>query len=81
MYQVEMLYSKVHGITITQAELGYKGSLTLDSEIMEAAGMLPYQKVHVVNNNNGERLVTYLISGERGSGVCCLNGAAAREVL
>lgn len=77
MHTVDILLAKVHGIRVTEANLAYNGSLTLDTGIMEAAGMMPYQKVLVVNNNNGERLETYLIPGAKGSGVCCLNGAAA----
>jgi aspartate 1-decarboxylase len=79
MHTIDILLSKVHGIRVTEANLAYTGSLTLDAAIMEAAGMQPYQKVLVVNNNNGERLETYLIKGARGSGVCCLNGAAAHK--
>ena len=70
--------SKIHRATITDADLFYEGSLTVDEEIMEKANMLAYEKVHVVNINNGHRLITYLITGERGSGIICLNGAAAR---
>lgn len=77
MYTVDILLAKVHGIKVTEANLTYRGSLTMDESIMDAAGMIEYQKVLVVNNANGERLETYLIKGERGSGVCCLNGAAA----
>ncbi|HWF44603.1 MAG TPA: aspartate 1-decarboxylase [Candidatus Kapabacteria bacterium] len=71
--------SKVHRATITQAELYYEGSLTLDADLMRAAEMLPFEKVAIVNVNNGERFETYLISGPAGSGVVCLNGAAARK--
>lgn len=71
--------SKIHRATITQAELYYEGSLTLDAELMRAADMLPYEKIAIVNNNNGERFETYLIEGPAGSGVVCLNGAAARK--
>ena len=71
--------SKVHRATITQAELYYEGSLTLDTDLMHAANMLPFEKVSIVNVNNGERFETYLISGPAGSGVVCLNGAAARR--
>jgi aspartate 1-decarboxylase len=74
-----MFKSKIHRATITQADLYYEGSLTVDSELMAAADLLPYEKVSVVNVNNGERFETYLISGEPGSGVICLNGAAARK--
>ena len=79
MYTIDILLSKVHGITVTEANLNYTGSLTLDSKIMDAAKMIEYQKILVVNNNNGERLETYLIKGEKDSGVCCLNGAAAHK--
>lgn len=71
--------SKIHRATITQADLYYEGSLTLDSDLMRAADMLPWEKVAIVNNNNGERFETYLIEGPAGSGVVCLNGAAARK--
>ncbi|MCE7933431.1 MAG: aspartate 1-decarboxylase [Chlorobi bacterium CHB2] len=74
-----MFKSKIHRAVITQAELYYQGSLTIDEELMEAADLLPYEKVSVVNVNNGERFETYVITGERGSGVICLNGAAARR--
>lgn len=79
MHTVDILLAKVHGITVTEANLAYRGSLTLDERIIDAAGMMEYQKVLVVNNNNGERLETYLIKGQRDSGVCCLNGAAAHK--
>jgi aspartate 1-decarboxylase len=74
-----MFKSKIHRATITEANLHYEGSLTLDSLLMEAADMLPYEQVSVLNINNGERFETYVIPGERGSGVVCLNGAAARK--
>lgn len=74
-----MLKSKIHRATITQADLNYVGSLTLDKNLMDAAGLLNYEKVHVLNINNGERFETYIIEGEPGSGVLCLNGAAARK--
>jgi aspartate 1-decarboxylase len=77
--QIEVLKSKVHRATITEANLEYVGSLTLDVALMESAGMIQNEKVQVVNANNGERIETYLIEGERGSGVCCLNGPAARK--
>jgi len=70
--------SKIHRATVTQAELHYQGSLTIDQDLMDAAGIRPYEKVAVVNINNGQRLETYAIKGERGSGNICLNGAAAR---
>ena len=73
-----MCKSKIHRAHITQAELYYEGSLTLDTALMDAAGMLPYERVQIVNVNNGERFETYLIPGKRNSGVVCLNGAAAR---
>lgn len=78
---VEILKSKVHRATITEANLEYIGSLTLDEDLMDAAGMIENEKIQVVNANNGERIETYLIKGERGSGVCCLNGPAARKGL
>jgi aspartate 1-decarboxylase len=76
---IAVLKSKVHRATITEANLNYVGSLTLDEDLMEAANMIENEKVQVVNVNNGERLDTYLIKGKRGSGVCCLNGPAARR--
>lgn len=75
---VSMFKSKVHRATITQADLNYRGSLTLDPNLIEAAEMLPFEEVHVLNINTGDRFTTYVIEGERGSGVVCLNGAAAR---
>ena len=74
-----MFKSKIHRAVITQADLYYEGSLTVDEDLLEAADLLEYEKVSVVNVNNGERFETYLIPGERGSGVICLNGAAARK--
>ena len=74
----EMLTGKIHRATVTDAHLEYIGSITVDSYLMDRAGILPGQKVQVVNNNNGARFTTYTISGERNSGVICLNGAAAR---
>lgn len=76
---VTVLKSKLHRVRVTQAELNYVGSITIDEDLMDAAGLLPNEQVHIVNNNNGERLVTYVIKGERGSGTICLNGAAARR--
>jgi aspartate 1-decarboxylase len=76
---IEMLKSKIHRAVITEANLNYVGSLTLDEDLMEAANMIENEKVQVVNVNNGERLETYLIKGKRGSGICCLNGPAARK--
>ena len=77
---IEMLQSKIHRVTVTQANLNYIGSITIDGKLLEAAGILPGQRVWIVNNNNGERFDTYVIEGEHGSGVICLNGAAARKV-
>ena len=77
--QIQLLKSKVHHAVITEANLHYMGSLTLDVALMEAANLLENEKIHVVNINNGERLETYLIKGGRGTGVCCLNGPAARK--
>ncbi|NPV74212.1 MAG: aspartate 1-decarboxylase [Pelotomaculum sp.] len=75
-----MLKSKIHRATVTESNLNYMGSITIDEELMEAADILPNEKVQVVNNNNGARFETYVIKGPRGSGVICLNGAAARLV-
>jgi aspartate 1-decarboxylase len=75
---IELLKSKVHRVTITEADLNYVGSLTLDEDIMDAANMIENEKVQIVNVNNGIRIETYLITGKRGSGTCCLNGPAAR---
>ena len=77
--QISMLKSKIHRAVITQAELDYVGSVTIDEELMEAAGLYEYEHVHIVNVNSGSRIETYVIAGERGSGVICLNGAAARS--
>jgi aspartate 1-decarboxylase len=74
-----MLKSKIHRATITQANLHYEGSLTVDAELMRAADILPYEMVHIYNITNGARFETYAIEGEAGSGVICLNGAAARK--
>ncbi|MFN5170138.1 MAG: aspartate 1-decarboxylase [Cyclobacteriaceae bacterium] len=76
---IQVLKSKVHRVRITQAELHYVGSITLDEALMEAANLIEGEKVHVVNVNNGERLETYVIKGERNSGTVCLNGPAARK--
>lgn len=78
---VEILKSKIHCVHVTDANINYMGSITIDEDLMDAAGLLAGEHVHVVDNNNGERLETYVIKGERGSGVICLNGAAARKVL
>ncbi len=77
--QIEILKSKVHRVVVTEANLNYVGSLTLDEDLMDAANMIEHEKITVVNANNGERLETYLIKGKRGSGICCLNGPAARK--
>jgi aspartate 1-decarboxylase len=76
---IEILKSKIHRATITEANLNYVGSLTLDEDLMEAANMIEYEKIQIVNVNNGSRIETYLIKGKRESGVCCLNGPAARQ--
>ena len=77
--QIEVLKSKVHRAIITEANLNYVGSITIDEDLIEAANMIENEKVQVVNVNNGERLETYVIRGKRGSGICCLNGPAARK--
>lgn len=78
---IEVVKSKIHKVTITGANLNYVGSITIDEDLLDAAGMIENEKVHVLNLNNGERLVTYIIKGKRGSGDICLNGAAARKVV
>ena len=78
--QISMLKSKLHRAVVTQADLNYVGSVTIDSDLMEAAGLYEYEHVHIVNVNNGSRIETYVIAGEAGSGGICLNGAAARCV-
>lgn len=75
-----MMNAKIHRATVTEANLNYVGSITIDEDILDAVGMVANEKVAIVNNNNGARLETYIIPGERGSGVVCLNGAAARLV-
>ena len=77
---LEVVHSKIHRATVTEANLNYIGSITIDQGLLDAANLIPNEKVSIVNNNNGERLDTYVIPGERGSGVICLNGAAARKV-
>lgn len=77
---LEMLKCKIHRATVTQAELDYVGSITIDANLLKASGLLPYEKVHIVDINNGERFETYVIEGPAGSGTICLNGAAARKV-
>jgi aspartate 1-decarboxylase len=76
---IQVLKSKIHRVSITEANLNYIGSLTLDEDLMDAANMIANEKVQIVNVNNGTRIETYLIKGKRGSGVCCLNGPAARH--
>jgi aspartate 1-decarboxylase len=76
---LQMFKSKIHCATVTEANLNYVGSITIDEDLMEAANIFEGERVQIVNNNNGERLETYVIKGERGSGIICLNGAAARR--
>ena len=78
---IEVLKSKLHMVTVSEANINYMGSITIDEDLMDAAGLIAGEKVQVVDNNNGERFETYVIRGERGSGCICLNGAAARKVL
>lgn len=77
---IEVLKSKIHNVTVTGADLNYVGSVTIDEDLMDAAGLFEHEKVHVLDRNNGERLVTYVIKGRRGSGEICLNGPAARKI-
>lgn len=77
--QIQVFKSKLHRVTVTEADLNYVGSITIDEDLMDAANMIQYERVQVLNVNNGERLETYIIKGERGSGVICLNGPAARK--
>lgn len=77
---IEMLYSKLHRATVTQADLAYEGSLTIDRDLMDAANFIENQRVHIYNITNGERIETYVIEGERGSGVICANGGAAHKI-
>ena len=74
-----MVKSKIHRVTVTESNLDYIGSITIDEDLLDAANLIANEKVSIVNNNNGERFETYIIKGERGSGVVCLNGAAARK--
>ncbi|MED9801645.1 MAG: aspartate 1-decarboxylase [Prevotella sp.] len=78
---IEVLKSKLHCATVTEANLNYMGSITIDEDLLDAANMIAGEKVQIVNNNNGERFETYIIKGKRGSGCVCLNGAAARKVV
>ena len=77
---IQRFKSKIHRATVTQADLNYVGSITIDEDLMDAANLIEGERVQIVNNNNGERLETYVIKGKRGSGTICLNGAAARKV-
>lgn len=77
--QIEVFKSKIHRAVVTEANLNYVGSITIDEDLMDAVNIIENEKVQVVNVNNGERLETYVIKGKRGSGVCCLNGPAARK--
>ena len=77
---IEVVKSKIHRVTVTEANLNYIGSITVDEDLLDAANLIANEKVAIVNNNNGERFETYIIKGERGSGKICLNGAAARKV-
>lgn len=77
--QIEVLQAKIHNVRLTQTELNYTGSITIDEALIEAAGMIPNQRILIVNNNNGERFETYIIKGERNTGIIGLNGAAARK--
>ena len=77
---IQILKSKIHRAVVTDANLNYEGSNTIDEDLMDAANMIVHEKVSIVNNNNGERFDTYIIKGKRGSGIICLNGAAARKV-
>jgi aspartate 1-decarboxylase len=78
---IEVIKSKIHRVSVTEANLNYVGSITIDEDLMDAANIIENEKVHVLNINNGERLETYVIKGTRGSGDICLNGAAARKVI
>lgn len=77
--QIEILKSKIHRVEVTEAELNYVGSITIDEDLMEAANIIEHEKVQIVNVNNGERLITYVIKGARGTGTICMNGPAARR--
>ena len=77
---IQVLKSKIHRVTVTEADLNYIGSITIDQDLMDAANLIENEKVQILNMNNGERLETYVIKGERGSGVICMNGPAARKV-
>ncbi len=78
---IEVLKSKIHRCTVTEANLNYVGSCTIDEDLLDAANMIEFEKIQIVNVNNGERLETYIIKGKRGSGIICMNGPAARKVM
>jgi aspartate 1-decarboxylase len=78
--EIQVMKSKLHNVTVTQAELDYIGSITIDEDLMDAANLIENEQVHVLNKSNGERIITYVIKGERGSGVICMNGPAALRV-
>lgn len=78
--EIQVMKSKLHCVTVTQAELDYIGSVTIDEDLMDAANLIENEQVHILDKNNGERFVTYVLKGERGSGVICLNGPAALKV-
>jgi aspartate 1-decarboxylase len=78
--EIQVMKSKLHGVTVTQAELDYIGSITIDEDLMDAANLIENEQVHILNKNNGERFITYVIKGPRSSGVVCLNGPAAKKV-
>lgn len=78
--EIQVMKSKIHCVTVTQAELDYIGSITIDEDLMDAANLIENEMVHVLNKNNGERLITYVIKGERGTGTICMNGPAALKV-
>jgi aspartate 1-decarboxylase len=78
--EIQVMKSKLHCVTVTQAELDYIGSVTIDEDLMEAANLIENEQVHILDKNNGERFITYVLKGERGSGVICLNGPAALRV-
>jgi len=79
MMQIEILKSKIHRATVTEADINYVGSITIDEDLMDATNIVEFEKVHVLNISNGERIETYVIKGKKGSGIICMNGAAARK--
>ncbi len=80
MMDIQVMKSKLHCVTVTQAELDYIGSISIDEDLMDAANLIENEQVHILNKNNGQRFITYVLKGERGSGVICLNGPAAKRV-